>query len=138
MTPNRLLGLSLATLLLAACTKPQPAAPTPGSAPGPEPAASAAAAATTPAEPAAPETPPQETQRVAYRCGDGSSLVLRLFDDARARIDVEGQEQVLRPVQTEDGTLFLGDEVNLRITGQEATLSRAGIVLKTGCKYQPA
>ncbi|GAC1629871.1 MAG: hypothetical protein NVS9B10_21670 [Nevskia sp.] len=110
----------LCALLLAACTK----APTPAAVP---------AAAPVPAAEPAPGLIPLETQRVSYVCADGSEILLKLFDDQRARIDVEGVEQVLRPVPTDDGTLFLGEEVNLRITGQQATLSRGGKFLESAC-----
>lgn len=90
------------------------------------------------AEPAPilPVANPKEYQRVVYNCGNNRELVLKLFDDQRARVDIDNETHVLRPVATDDGTLFLGDFVNVRVVGEKATASRNGIVLMSNCQVQ--
>lgn len=80
----------------------------------------------------------KEYQRVVYRCGNGKELVLKLFDDQRARVEIDHETHVLRPVTTDNGTLFLGDFVNVRVIGEKATASRNGIVLMSNCQVQTA
>lgn len=92
-----------------------------------------------PAEVAAPAPPvdtAKEYQRVVYRCGNGKELVLKLYDDQRARVEIDHEIHVLRPVTADDGTLFLGDFVNVRVVGDKATASRNGIVLMSNCQVQ--
>ena len=120
--------LSLAALLLAGCSGDKAADKQAGTS-----AAAAATAAPTPAEPA---KNPKEYQRVVYACGNGQQLVLKLFDDQRARVEIDHETHVLRPVTTGDGTLFLGDFVNVRVVGEKATASRNGIVLMSNCQVQ--
>lgn len=135
MTVSKFLALVFFALVLAACSdkksEEQPA-PKADSAP-----AAAPAKTSEPAAAPAVEHEPKEVQRVVYDCGGGKNISLRLFDDQRARVDIEGRTEVLRPVETQDGTLFLGDNVNVRVIGQQAIASRAGIVLLSGCKTQP-
>jgi len=88
------------------------------------------------AAPALPVKDPKEYQRVIYNCGNNRELVLRLFDDQRARVEIDHETHVLRPVATADGTLFLGDFVNVRVVGEKATASRDGIVLMSNCQVQ--
>lgn len=126
-----------AALLLAGCGGDQSA----------EPPASKTDDAASPAKPflkapaeAAASAPPvdaaKEYQRVVYRCGDGKELVLKLYDDQRARVEIDHEIHVLRPVTADDGTLFLGDFVNVRVVGDKATASRNGIVLMSNCQVQ--
>ena len=88
------------------------------------------------AAPALPVKDPKEYQRVVYNCGNDRQLVLRLFDDQRARVDIDHDTHVLRPVATDNGTLFLGDSVNVRVVGEKATASRDGIVLMSNCRVE--
>ena len=85
---------------------------------------------------ALPVMDPKEYQQVIYNCGNNRELVLRLFDDQSARVEIDHETQVLRPVATADGTLFLGDFVNVRVVGEKATASRDGIVLMSNCRVQ--
>ena len=119
---RRLAGLAVVTVLLGACSGDDGKAPA---------VAGTAADAASAAE-------PKEVQRVVYRCADGRALVLRLHDDQRARLDLDHETQVLRPVPVDGGTLYLGDHVNVRIAGDRATASRDGIVLMANCQAQPA
>ncbi|WP_293369040.1 hypothetical protein [Nevskia sp.] len=86
--------------------------------------------------PILPVKDPKEYQRVVYNCGNNQELVLKLFDDQRARVEIDHETHVLRPVATDDGTLFLGDFVNVRVVGEKATASRNGIVLLSNCQVQ--
>ncbi len=86
--------------------------------------------------PVLPVKDPKEYQRVVYNCGNNKELVLRLFDDQRTRVEIDHETHVLRPVATENGTLFLGDFVNVRVVGEKATASRNGIVLMSNCQVQ--
>lgn len=79
---------------------------------------------------------PTEYQRVQYVCNGGQTMVLQFFTDQRTRVVLDGDTHVLRPVATEDCTLFLGDSVNVRVVGEKATASRDGIVLLSGCQVK--
>lgn len=126
-----------AALLLAGCggdKSAEPAGRKTGDAASPaRPFLNAAAEA---AAPAAPADEAKEYQRVVYRCGNGKALVLRLYDDQRARVEIDHEVHVLRPVTADGGTLFLGDFVNVRVLGDKATASRNGIVLMSNCQVQ--
>lgn len=78
----------------------------------------------------------KEVQRITYRCSSGRTLVLRLYDDQRTRLEIDHETHVLRPVPVEGGTLFLGDSINVKVNGDRLTASRNGIVLMTNCRAQ--
>ena len=132
-----------ALLLLAGCGRDKPATPAADRAAGSTGGTSSDAARPfsklqTETVPAPPATESKEYQRVVYACGNGRELVLKLFDDQRARVEIDHETHVLRPVTTDNGTLFLGDFVNVRVIGEKATASRNGIVLMSNCQVQTA
>lgn len=126
---SRLIPMLTSALLLAACS---------GDKSADKDAAPAGAAPEVLGEPAPilPVKDPKEYQRVIYDCGNDRELVLKLFDDQRARVEIDNETHVLRPVATDNGTLFLGDSVNVRVVGEQATASRDGIVLMSNCQVQ--
>lgn len=130
-----------AALLMTGCGSDKSAAPAADNKAGAAGAAPANAARPfsklqTETVPAPPTKEAKEYQRVVYACGNGRELVLKLFDDQRARVEIDHETHVLRPVTTDNGTLFLGDFVNVRVIGEKATASRNGIVLMSNCQVQ--
>ncbi len=140
MSRLKLYCLVISSLLVTACSEkkaPETAAPAEA------PKTVVAPAAVTPSAPApapataAPSGDAKETGIRNFVCGPKLKLEVHDFDDGSARVSINSLVHTLRPANVEQGSLYQGDNVGLRIVDGVATASENGIVLFSGCKAQP-
>ena len=136
MTCSKLYCLAISSLLVTACSEkkaPETAAP------AGVPKTVVAPAAVTPPAPAtaAPSGAEKETGVRSFVCGPNLKIEVHDFDDGSARVSINGRVHTLRPASIGQGSLYQGDNVDLRVVDGVATASENGIVLFSGCKAQP-